>query len=88
MEHFQTTRINLLVRKVIGEFGKHLGLLDPYDLFFHTKPEIEEIASESLPAEYFEKIAERKKQHIAVFWADSKWTFGDPNDGFEDNNNI
>lgn len=88
MEHFQTTRINLLVRKVIGKFGSHLDLSDPYDLFFLTKPEIEEITSESLPAEFFTKIVERKKQHIAAFSVDPKWTIGDTNYDCEDDENT
>lgn len=77
MEHFQTTRINPLVRKVIGAFGTHLGLNDPYDLFFLTKPEIEKLNTESLPAEFRKTIRERKEQHTRAFVTEPEWNIGD-----------
>ncbi|BCS89947.1 PEP/pyruvate-binding domain-containing protein [Pseudodesulfovibrio sediminis] len=76
MEHFQTTRINPLVRKVIGAFGLHLGLENPYDLFFLSKPEIESIHSESMPEELLATIHERKELHLKAFETEPVWAIG------------
>ena len=73
MEHFQTTRINPLVRRVIGAFGRHLGLSDPLDLFFLTKEEIESIHGPSLPASLAELIRDRKGDHLAAFETEPAW---------------
>ena len=76
MEHFQTTRINPLVRKVIGAFGRHLGLAEPHDLFFLSKAEIESIDGESLPDELLETIRERKEEHFKAFEDEPEWAIG------------
>ncbi|WP_171253297.1 hypothetical protein, partial [Acinetobacter baumannii] len=63
LEHFQTTRVNLLARRAVGAFGSKLAaagqLADPYDLFFLVKDELESIASLELSADLREKIAIR-----------------------------
>ena len=76
MEHFQTTRINPLVRKVIGSFGAHLGLSQPHDLFFLAKQEIEGIDSDALPPRCLELIRERKEQHLAARATEPEWAIG------------
>lgn len=86
MEHFQTTRINPLVRRVIGAFGRHLGLADPYDLFFLTRQEIEGLGASPLPEELARCIAERKREHLAAAAKEPAWNLGEdtaaaPDDG-------
>jgi len=73
MEHFQTTRINPLIRRVLGAFGRHLGLEAPYDLFFLTKQEIGRLDSPTLPEELAALIAERKREHLAAFETEPSW---------------
>jgi pyruvate,water dikinase len=81
MEHFQTTRINPLVRKVIGAFGRHLGLATPHDLFFLSKAEIEAIHGESLPDELLTTIRERKAEHGRAFETEPEWAIGGAGEG-------
>lgn len=67
LEHFQTTRVNLLARRAIGVFGSKLSqagqLADPYDLFFLVKDELESIHSLELSLDIREKIAIRKEAY-------------------------
>ncbi|MGE4424479.1 MAG: PEP/pyruvate-binding domain-containing protein [Pseudodesulfovibrio sp.] len=81
MEHFQTTRINPLVRKVIEAFGRHLGLDTPHDLFFLSKAEIETIDGESLPDELLAVIRERKAEHLKAFETEPEWAIGRAGEG-------
>jgi len=72
-EHFQTTRINPMVRRVIGAFGRHLGLDDPYDLFFLTRPEIENISGDTLPGHLAGLIAKRRQEYIEAGKKEPPW---------------
>jgi pyruvate,water dikinase len=77
MEHFQTTRINLIVRRSIGAMGKHFlkgGYLeDEYDLFFLKKDEIESLKNFVLPNDLKESIIKRKKEYLAAFAREPVW---------------
>lgn len=77
LEHFQTTRINLLVRKVIGAMGQRFlagGFLgDRYDLFFLTKKEIESLTEFALTAEVQETIRRRKRNYLEAFGREPLW---------------
>jgi phosphohistidine swiveling domain-containing protein len=77
LEHFQTTRVNLLARKVVGAFGARMveagQLADPYDLFFLVKEELESLDSFVLPAEVKEKIASRKASYLEAYEKEPAW---------------
>lgn len=73
VEHFQTTRINVLVRKVIGSFGRYLGLADAYDLFFLNRAEIESIGGHTLSDHLIELIQTRKKEFFEAKKREPVW---------------
>ncbi|WP_286886497.1 PEP/pyruvate-binding domain-containing protein [Aneurinibacillus sp. UBA3580] len=77
LEHFQTTRVNLLARRAVGALGTKLvnagQLTDPYDLFFLVKEELESIDSFELSAEMREKIALRKEAYLRAYEQEPTW---------------
>jgi pyruvate,water dikinase len=77
LEHFQTTRLNLLVRRTIGALGKRFvdggSLEDPYDLFFLKKAEIESLTDYVLPADLKTLIKKRKENYLAAFSSEPLW---------------
>ena len=77
LEHFQTTRLNLLARKSIGIIGekiqKNSDLNDPYDLFFLKKDELEQISNFKLDENTIKKIYYRKKQYLNAFKEEPNW---------------
>lgn len=77
LEHFQTTRVNLLARKAVGALGSRLAeagqLADAYDLFFLVKEELESIDSFELPIELREKIALRKEAYLRACDQEPVW---------------
>lgn len=77
LEHYQTTRMNLLVRKTITSFGTRFGLRDPLDLFFLTKPEIEELSDFTLTRQQLDIIASRKQSYMAAFDREPPWSLDD-----------
>lgn len=68
LEHFQTTRLNLLARRAAGCFGRKLQranpLEDPYDIFFLTRREVETIRDFHLGDEQLWLIGERKRAFV------------------------
>lgn len=73
LEHFETTRINLLVRRVIAAFGRRFHLDDEYDLFFLTKNELESLTTFDLPEEMRVAINSRKKAYQEATVTEPKW---------------
>jgi len=77
LEHFQTTRINLIARRAAAAFGEKFvekgGMEDKYDLFFLTKNEIETLKDFEMPADYIKKISVRKKEYFEAFNIDPIW---------------
>ncbi len=73
MEHFQTTRINPLVRKAVGFLGERMNLEDPHDLFFLTRQEVESIDTFSLSPELARRIQDRKKQYLVAYETEPPW---------------
>lgn len=77
LEHFQTTRLNLQVRKTIGVLGNRFvagGYLeDPYDLFFLKKVEIEGLTDFILPNDLKALIKKRKEDYLAAFRQEPLW---------------
>lgn len=81
LEHFQTTRLNLLARRAVGRFGlvfKEKGELDdPYDLFFLTREEIEQINDFHLPPQLKKMIQERKQAFLKAQKEEPAWSLNE-----------
>ncbi|WDP92239.1 MAG: phosphoenolpyruvate synthase [Desulfobacter sp.] len=77
LEHFQTTRANLIARRAVGAFGravqKNTAMEDPYDLFFLTKEEFESISDFRLEASLLKNILERKKAFLKAGESEPPW---------------
>lgn len=77
LEHFQTTRLNLLARKTVFAFGSRLqavgDLDDPYDLFFLTRREIETVETFQLSPDLKSIIRERKSSFVAATKTQPQW---------------
>ena len=77
LEHFQTTRINLIVRKTVGALGKRMKekgyLSDAHDLFFLKKTELENLHDYSIPEGLLETIRMRKDEYEAAFRREPEW---------------
>jgi len=82
LEHFQTTRINLLSRRAIGSFGMKINNLeDPYDLFFLEKNEIEQIDDFQLSDKLLKTIIERKRKFIKAQKQEPSWDYNSTSKG-------
>jgi len=97
LEHFQTTRLNLLARKAVGAFGRRLvgygHLEDPYDLFFLDKTEFEAISTfdlqQEVSADLAEKIRERKQSFVLASETTPSWNLNeDDEDGFDHSDQL
>lgn len=77
LEHYQTTRMNLMVRKIIFAFGSRFDLDDPLDLFFLTKPELESLTGFALTTEQQENIISRKRSYLEAFQSEPRWNLND-----------
>ena len=88
LEHFQTTRINVLARRVAGAFGAKLvdanQLEDKFDVFFLTKEEIESVKSFELPDEIKSNIITRKKEYLEACSREPIWDLNQVSDAIED----
>ncbi|HOO40406.1 MAG TPA: PEP/pyruvate-binding domain-containing protein [Syntrophales bacterium] len=77
LEHFQTTRLNLIVRKSIGSLGERFvqgGFIeDKYDLFFLEKPEIESLEDFVLQKSLIDVINKRKRNYRNAFKREPVW---------------
>lgn len=84
LEHFQTTRINLLVRKVLGAMGERFfkgGFLEnKFDLFFLKKSEIEELKDFALSVDIQETICRRKREYFEAFDREPLWDLNNRNE--------
>jgi len=81
LEHFQTTRLNLLARRAAGVFGRRLkspALADPYDLFFLTRQEVQTISDFTLTDTLGTMIGERKQAFLAAQRQPPVWDLVDP----------
>ena len=76
LEHFQTSRINQLVRRSVEQFGKRLGLNEPMDLFFLTLEEIRLLEQWQLPMHYRQLMQQRKEQFVAATQREPDWLYG------------
>jgi pyruvate,water dikinase len=82
LEHFQTTRMNSLVRRAIKSFGTKMNdLEDPYDLFFLEKNEIEQIKDFRLSDKLLKTIKERKRKFIKAQKQEPPWDFDSTSKG-------
>jgi pyruvate,water dikinase len=81
LEHYQTTRVNPLARRIAVVLGRHLqsrGILDqPDDIFFFHKVELEELVA-AYPHEsgrpYREKVYAAKKSYEESQKQDPPWS--------------
>lgn len=77
LEHFETTRVNVLARKAAAAFGERFvinnQLEDKYDIFFLTKEEIETITTFELSDEIKDRISARKKEYNEACISEPEW---------------
>ena len=89
LEHFQTTRVNVLARKVAGAFGERFfdnnQLEDKYDIFFLTKEEIEAITCFEMSVDLKSKIAQRKIDFFEACDREPKLDLNETDEKVEEN---
>jgi pyruvate,water dikinase len=92
LEHFHTTRVNVLARRAAEAFGERLvqrgQLEDKLDIFFLVKEELELISQFKLSKELKRNIKDRKEKYLQACKTEPMWDLNEAEDESEVSDDV